>query len=91
MNNIVAAILLITITTAGAAALYHYRDSLATENTQPLSLERIGPYNQSYDLFYVSSGCLSDVLAYDSLTGGFQKVQKACTGSLVLLPRPSSP
>lgn len=90
MNNIVAAIILISITTLGAATLYHYRSSL-TIDTQPLSLERIGQYNRTHDLAYVTSGCLHDVLAYDSATGSFQRVREACAGSLVLIPRSTSP
>ncbi len=88
MNNIVAAILLISITVAGATTLYHYRDALQTDN-KPLSLERIGPYNATYDLVYVNSGCLSDVLAYNKTIGNFTRVQQACAGSLVLLPHAS--
>ncbi len=89
MNNIVAAILLISITMAGATTLYHYRDVLKTDNNQLPKLERIGPYNTTHDLVYVASGCLDDVIAYNTTTSNFTRVDQACTGSLVLLPHVS--
>jgi len=89
VNNIVAAILLISITVAGASTLYHYRESIEIGNSQPLVLERIGAYNTTYDIDYIASGCLNNIIAYNITISNFTRVDKACAGSLVLLPHVS--